>query len=102
MLSVSARDLIASARALLLGVLSVLPVKVLDDPLRVVDDLVTIDEHRHARLIRQLLDLRPARTAVGNPLRSVLELELAEPPSHRPAGAEHVGGIRTSVKDDLP
>src|SRR5204862_6374871 len=82
------------------GVPAVPPVQVLEDPLRVVDDLVAIDEHRHAPLASQLLDLGPSGAPVGDPLRPVAELEPPKPPRHRAARAEHVGAVRAAVEDD--
>ena len=59
-----------SRRRLLASSLGVLPVQVLEDSLRVVDHLVAVDQHRHAALAGQLLDLGPAPRACREPARS--------------------------------
>ena len=49
--------------------LRVAPIEVLEDPLRVVDHLVAVDQHRHAPLPGQLHDLGALRAPVAGPAR---------------------------------
>src|SRR5256885_9028965 len=79
----------------------VLPLEVLDDPPRVVDDLVAVDEHRHAPLAGQLFDLRPAGTAGGEALRSGLQAQSVKAPGDRPPPAEHGCGGWAAVQGRL-
>src|SRR5262245_51890389 len=85
-----------NSRALGARVLSVLPLQVLEDSLRVVDHLVAVHQDRHTLLAGQFLDLRPLGPPVGDALGAMLEPELTQPPRHRPAGAEHVRGRRAA------
>src|SRR6266536_1342737 len=60
------------------------PLEVLQDPPRVVHDLVAVHDHRHAALPGELLDLGAGGAAVGHPLDAMLEPEAAQPPRDRP------------------
>jgi len=81
-------------------VLAVAPVEVLADPLRVVDDLVAVDQQRHPALPGQLDDLGAAAAPVGDALGPVLDSEAAQLPGHRAARAEVIGRGRAAVEDD--
>src|SRR5436190_23329986 len=76
------------------------PVEVLEDSLRVVDHLVAVDYQRDPPLAGELLDLRPLRAPVWEPLDPVVEPEPPKPAGDRPARAQHVGWSRTAVEDD--
>src|SRR5436190_4440180 len=81
------------------SVASVRPLQVLQDPLRVVDHLIAVDDHRDPALTGELLDLRPGRAAIGEPHDAVVEAEPAQAAGDRAARAEDVGPGRASVED---
>jgi hypothetical protein len=71
----------------------------LQDPARVADDLVVIDQDRDVGLLGQLHDLGSLRAAPRDPLGSVLEAELVEPTGDRAAGAEEVRWGAAAIED---
>ncbi len=64
------------------------------------NDLVAVDQRRHAALTRELLDLRAVPSVIWHALGPVLEPELAQAPLDRAARAEHVRSSWTAPEDE--
>jgi len=80
--------------------LAVLVVEVLKYAPRVVDDLVTVDEHGNPVLARELDDLRAVAAPVGEALGAVLDPELSQPALDSAAWTKDVRGRAAAVQDD--